>query len=58
MDCPGTLGSADVNIIADTSDGVILTAMSGVTTGGSLLRAKQHFQPATMLGTVLMGGHD
>lgn len=56
IDCPAALGSADVNIIEDLADGVLLTAMAGATKGGQLLRTKEHLEPANILGTVLMGG--
>ncbi|MEZ4369895.1 MAG: CpsD/CapB family tyrosine-protein kinase [Polyangiaceae bacterium] len=56
VDCPGALGTADVNIIEDTTDGVILTAMAGMTKGAHLIRTQEHLAPANILGTVLMNG--
>jgi Mrp family chromosome partitioning ATPase len=54
VDCPAALGSADVNLIEDAADGVLLTAMAGVTTKKSLRNAKRHLEPAPILGVVLM----
>lgn len=56
IDCPSALGTADVNIIEDTADGIILTAMAGMTKAGQLLRTKEHLAPANIFGTVLMNG--
>jgi len=54
VDCPPALGSADVNVIEDTTDGVLLTARTGQTTGESLKTTKRHLAPANILGVVLM----
>jgi len=54
LDCPATLGSADVNIIEDSSDGVLLTCMAATTTSKSLRQAMAHLEPAEILGVVLM----
>lgn len=54
IDCPPALGSADVTIIEDMADGVLLTAMAGVTTRKSLERAAEHLAPTEILGVILM----
>lgn len=53
IDCPPALKSADVTIIEELSDGLILTAMAGTTTRKSLERAAEHLAPAEILGVVL-----
>ena len=54
IDCPPTLGSADVNLVEDAADGVMLTAMAGATTKKALRRARAHLEPAPIVGVVLM----
>jgi Mrp family chromosome partitioning ATPase len=54
IDCPSALGSADVNLIEDSADGVMLTAMAGSTTKKALHRARTHLEPAPIVGVVLM----
>jgi Mrp family chromosome partitioning ATPase len=54
IDCPSTLRSADVNVIEDLADGVLLTCMAGTTTQKSLQQAVRHLAPAEILGVVLM----
>lgn len=54
VDCPSVLGSADVNVIEDLVDEVLLTAKVGGTTRESLRAAANHLAPAEFLGTVLM----
>jgi len=54
VDCPSALGSADVNVIEDTTDGVMLTARAGKTTADSLKKTERHLAPANILGVVLM----
>lgn len=54
VDCPSALGSADVNVIEDTTDGVLLTARAGSTTAESLKKTERHLAPANILGVVLM----
>lgn len=53
VDCPSALGSADVNVIEDTTDGVLLTARAGKTTGENLKKTVRHLAPANILGVVL-----
>lgn len=54
VDCPPVLGSADVNVIEDLVDEVLLTAKVGGTTKEELRAAAEHLAPAEFLGTVLM----
>jgi len=54
IDCPHALGSADVNVIEDSADGVLLTAVSGSTPAASLQKAARHLAPANILGVVLL----
>ena len=54
IDCPSALGSADVNVIEDSADGVLLTARAGKTTSESLKKTERHLAPANILGVVLM----
>ncbi|HHH11798.1 MAG TPA: hypothetical protein ENK23_06980 [Sorangium sp.] len=54
VDCPPVLGSADVNVIEDLVDEVLLVAKVGGTTREQLLAAADHIAPAEFLGTVLM----
>lgn len=54
IDSPSVLGSADVNMIQDAADGVILTASSGSSRAGALRRAIEQLHPGAILGTVLL----
>ncbi|MEM1030720.1 MAG: CpsD/CapB family tyrosine-protein kinase [Myxococcota bacterium] len=54
LDCPAALGSADVNIIEDVADGILLTSMAGTTTKRQLQLAAEHLAPAEIYGVVLM----
>lgn len=54
LDCPAALGSADVNIIEDVADGLILTGMAGTTTKKQLRKAAEHLAPAEIYAVVLM----
>ena len=54
VDCPPTLGSADVNVIEDFTDGVLMTAVAGRTSATSLQQAARHLAPANILGVVLL----
>ena len=54
-DSASVLQSADVNIVEDVTDGLLITAMAGVTTKGSLRRTAEQLAPAEILGVVLMG---
>ena len=54
VDCPHALGSADVNVIEDFTDGVLMTAAAGKTSSASLQDAARHLAPVNILGVVLM----
>jgi Mrp family chromosome partitioning ATPase len=54
IDTPGVLGSADVNLIEDYVDAVILTARSGRTMGRSLRAAVEQLSPRKLLGVMLL----
>jgi receptor protein-tyrosine kinase len=54
VDCPAVLGTADVNIIADSVDALLFTAMAGRSRAGELRRAYEHLAPANIVGTVLL----
>jgi polysaccharide biosynthesis transport protein len=57
VDCAAVLGSADVNVIADTMDGLLFAAAAGRTRARNLRRAAEYLAPANVLGTVLMETH-
>lgn len=54
IDCPHTLGSADVNVIEDSADGVLLTAIATKTSASSLQQTARHLAPTNLLGVVLL----
>jgi Mrp family chromosome partitioning ATPase len=54
IDCPPVLGSADVNIIEDVADGVLLTLKKGKSKRSRVRKAVSHLEPVTILGTVLV----
>jgi Mrp family chromosome partitioning ATPase len=54
VDTPPVLGSADVNLIEDYVDAVILTARSGRTLGRSLREAIDQLSPRKLLGVTLI----
>ncbi len=54
IDCPPVLGSADVNVIEDLVDEVLLTAKAGGTTRENIRAAADHVAPAEFLAMVLM----
>ena len=56
VDCPPVLGSADVNIIGDVVDAVLLVARAGRTTARQLQRAARHLNTKNLLGSVLLDG--
>jgi Mrp family chromosome partitioning ATPase len=53
LDTPPVLGSADVNLIQDSADGVLLVGWARKTTGASLRRAVDQLSPAKILGVSL-----
>jgi len=54
VDTPPVLGSADVNMIADSVDGVLLTAWARKSTGRGLRQAIDQIGSASVLGAVMM----
>ena len=54
IDAPAVLGSADVNLMADAADGVILTARARRTTARDLRRSVDQLGASTVIGTVLV----
>jgi Mrp family chromosome partitioning ATPase len=54
IDCPPALGSADMNIVADHVDGILITCLAGRTRRASMRSTARNLEPATVLGTVLM----
>lgn len=54
IDAPAVLGSADVNLIQDAADGVLLTARARTTTARDLRRAADQLRPTKLLGTILL----
>ncbi len=54
IDTPPVLGSADVNLIEDYADGVLLTAWARRSSGRSLRRAVEQLAPAKILGVTLL----
>ena len=55
VDCPAVLGTADVNVIADTVDALLFTAVGGRSRAAELRHAEEHLAPANIVGTVLLG---
>lgn len=55
VDTPPVLGSADVNMISDSVDGVLLTVWRRKSTGKALKQAVEQLGASTVLGTVFMG---
>ena len=54
VDCPSVVGTADVNVIADSADGILLTCRGGTTTRDALQLAVRHLSPTPVLGCVLL----
>lgn len=54
IDCPAVLGSADVNLIQDAADGVLLVARKKASTVRDIRRAVEQLTPAKVLGTALL----
>jgi Mrp family chromosome partitioning ATPase len=54
IDCPSVLGSADVNLIQDAADGVLLVARKRQTTVRVMRRAIEQLTPTKVLGTALL----
>ncbi len=56
IDTPPVLGSADVNLVEDVADGVLLATWSGLTTSRSLRLAAEQIEPTKILGFALLNG--
>lgn len=54
IDTPSVLGSADVNLVEDVCDGVLLTARATRTTGKALCRAVEQLSSSKILGIALL----
>jgi Mrp family chromosome partitioning ATPase len=54
IDSPPVLGSADVNLMQDAADGVLLTVRGRVSTARDLRRTIDQLSPARVLGSVLL----
>jgi Mrp family chromosome partitioning ATPase len=54
IDTPPALGGADVNLIVDAVDGVLIAARARRSTGRAVRKTIEHLSPATILGVVLM----
>lgn len=54
IDCPQVLDAADVHIVQDSADALLLTAWAGKTTGRSLAVAAERLAPATVLGVAMV----
>jgi len=54
IDCPSVLGSADVNLIQDSADGVLLVTRRKQSTGRDLKQAVEQLMPSKILGTALL----
>ncbi len=53
VDCPSVLGNADVNLIQDATDGVLLAARTKQVTARDIRSAVDQLTPTKILGTVL-----
>jgi Mrp family chromosome partitioning ATPase len=54
IDSPSVLGSADVNLIQDASDGVVLALRGRTSTARDLRLAVDQLSPSKILGSVLL----
>ncbi len=54
IDAPSVLGSAEVNLIQDAADGVVLVARSKRTTLRVMRKAIEQLSPTKIIGTVLL----
>ena len=50
IDAPSVLGNAEVNLVQDSVDGVLVTAAAGRTRMRDIRRALKQLQPAPVLG--------
>jgi Mrp family chromosome partitioning ATPase len=54
VDAPAVIGSAEVNLLQDAADGVILVARAKKTTARSMRQAVEQLSPTKIIGSVLM----
>jgi Mrp family chromosome partitioning ATPase len=54
IDTPPVLGSADVNLIADSADAIVLAARARWSSGRNVRRAIEQLSPARVLGVALL----
>ncbi|MEM9494135.1 MAG: hypothetical protein AAGC55_33625, partial [Myxococcota bacterium] len=54
IDAPAVLGSAEVNLIQDAADGVLLTAKARTTTARELRMAVEQLSPTKVIGSILL----
>jgi capsular exopolysaccharide synthesis family protein len=54
IDTPPVLGSADVNLVEDVADGVLLVARSRKSSARSVRKAVEQLEPTRLLGCVLL----
>jgi Mrp family chromosome partitioning ATPase len=54
LDTPPVLGSADVNLVEDVADGVLLVTRSGKSSARALRKAIEQLEPTRLLGVVLL----
>jgi len=55
IDCCSVLAGADVNLVQDAADGVVLVARARQTTSRKMRAAVERLTPSALLGTVLLG---
>jgi Mrp family chromosome partitioning ATPase len=55
IDGPGVLGSADVNVLEESSSSVVLTVWADRSRGTAVRRAVEQIGPEKLVGVVLMG---
>ena len=56
LDSPAVLGTAEVNLIQDSADGVLLTTRAGHSRRADLRNAIEQLAPAPILGVVVVDG--
>ncbi len=54
IDTAPILGNADINLIQDTADGILLTAWARKSKGQAMRKAVEQLMPANILGVVLL----
>ena len=55
IDCPSVLAGADVNLIQDSADGIVLVARAKKTTTRQIRDSIERLTPSRILGTILLG---